>query len=68
MQSNIVFILVWLVCGAVTVIAAALAGRSRQARDPGSRDEYRQTRQKLTCSAADPVERSEEQWTAEGGG
>ena len=32
MQSNIVFILVWLVCGAVTIIAAALAGRSRQAR------------------------------------
>jgi len=32
MQSNIVFILLWLVCGAVTIIAAALAGRSRQAR------------------------------------
>ena len=32
MQSNIVFILVWLVCGVATIIAAALAGRSRQAR------------------------------------
>jgi hypothetical protein len=32
MQSNIVFILVWLVSGAATIIAAALAGRSRQAR------------------------------------
>ena len=35
MQSNVVFILVWLVCGAVTIIAAALAGRSRQARYVG---------------------------------
>src|SRR6516162_9662790 len=32
MQSNIVFILVWLVSGAATIIAAALAGRSRQVR------------------------------------
>jgi hypothetical protein len=32
MQSNIVFILVWLVCGAVTILAAALAGHSRHAR------------------------------------
>jgi hypothetical protein len=32
MQTNIIFILVWLVCGAATIIAAVLANRSRQAR------------------------------------
>jgi hypothetical protein len=32
MQSNILFIIVWLVCGVATIIAAVLAGRSRQAR------------------------------------
>lgn len=35
MQNNIVFIIVWLVCGAATVIAAVLAGRGRQARYAG---------------------------------
>ena len=32
MQSNIVIISLWLVCGVVTVLGAALAGRHRQAR------------------------------------
>src|SRR5215475_618467 len=32
MQSNIVFIIVWLVCGVATIVAAVLASRSRQAR------------------------------------
>jgi uncharacterized membrane protein len=32
MQNNIIFIIVWLVCGATTIIAAVLARRSGQAR------------------------------------
>lgn len=32
MQNNIVFVIVWLVCGAATIIAAVLASRSRRAR------------------------------------
>ena len=35
MQNSLFMIILWLVCGAATVIAAALAGRSRQARHIG---------------------------------
>jgi hypothetical protein len=32
MQNNIFMVILWLVCGVATVIAAVLASRSRQAR------------------------------------
>jgi hypothetical protein len=35
MQNSLFMIILWLACGATTVIAAALAGRSRQARYMG---------------------------------
>lgn len=32
MHNSVIFVIIWLVCGGATVIAAVLAGRSRQAR------------------------------------
>jgi len=32
MQNSLFMIILWLVCGAATIIAAVLAGRSRRAR------------------------------------
>lgn len=35
MQNNVIFIMIWLVCGVATIIAAAFGHRSRQARYAG---------------------------------